>query len=392
MKKGKVYLVGAGPGDPGLITVKGLACLRQADVILYDRLIDSSLLDAARPDAEKIYVGKAHGRHAKEQKEVNQLLIKKAEEGKTVVRLKGGDPFVLGRGGEEAEVLATNHIPFEVVPGVSSATAVPAYAGIPITHRRWSSSFVVVTGHEDASKSEPRIPWDKVSSGADTLICLMGLDNLAQVVLKLIHSGRATSTPVAIIQEGTTQKQRTLVGNLGNIVAQAKENRFRPPAVLVVGEVVRLRDKLRWFDNRPLWGKHILVTRARRQAHELSRLLQEHGAIPVKMPVIEISPPPTWEELNQAILNLKSYHWVIFTSVNAIEIFFQRLHALNLDARWLDGVRIGVIGPATAGALEERGLHPDCLPETYTSQGLLAELGRQDIADVIETQQVIAAD
>ena len=380
MKKGKVYLVGAGPGDPSLITVKGRDCLRQADVIIYDRLIDSSLLDATRPDAEKIYVGKARGSRAKEQKDINQLLVKKAQEGKTVVRLKGGDPFVMGRGGEEAEALAMSHTPFEVVPGVSSVTAVPAYAGIPITHRRWASSFTVITGHEDAHKDKPTIRWDKVSDGADTLICLMGIDNLTQIVSQLIKNGRAPSTPVAVLHQGTTQKQRTWVSTLGNIVAEAKQNSFEPPAVIVVGEVVRLRNQLRWFDNCPLFSKHILVTRAKHQANELSRLLLEYGAVPVEMPVIKISPPATWEELDQAILNLKSYHWIIFTSVNTVEVFFKRLYTLGLEAHWLDGIRIGVIGPATARALEERGLHPDYLPETYTSQGFLAKLNRQDIA------------
>ncbi|MCD6299903.1 MAG: uroporphyrinogen-III C-methyltransferase [Dehalococcoidales bacterium] len=379
MKKGKVYLIGAGPGDPGLITVKGQDCLRQADVIIYDRLIDSSLLDAARPDAEKIYVGKGRGCHTREQKDINQLLVEKAKAGKTVVRLKGGDPFILGRGGEEAEALADNYIPFEVVPGVSAVTAVPAYAGIPITHRRRASSFAVVTGHEDISKTEPSISWDKVSNATDTLICLMGIDNLEQIVEQLIKNGRAPSTTVAIIQEGTTPRQQTLVSNLRNIVARAKENNVRPPAVIVVGEVVSLRDKLRWFEKRPLWGKRILVTRARHQANELSQLLRKYGAIPIEMPVIEISPPPTWEELDQAIRNLKSYHWIVFTSVNAVEVFFQRLYALKLDTRWLDNIKVGVIGPATANALKERGIYPDYLPETYTHQGFLTKLNRQDI-------------
>ncbi len=380
MKEGKVYLVGAGPGDPGLITLKGHNCLRQADVIIYDRLIDNSLLDTARTDAEKIYVGKAHGCHTREQKDISQLLVEKAKEGKTIVRLKGGDPFVLGRGGEEAEALADNQIPFEVVPGVSAVTAVPAYAGIPITHRRRASSFAVVTGHEDPGKAETTISWDKVSNATDTLVCLMGIDNLEQIVAQLIKYGRSPSTPVAIIQEGTTPRQQTLVGNLANIVARAKENNVRPPAVIVVGEVVSLRDKLRWFEKRPLWGKRILVTRAKHQANELSRLLREHGAIPVEMPVIAISPPTRWEELDQAIGNLKEYHWIIFTSVNAVEVFFQRLYALKLDTRWLDNIKVGVIGPTTANALEERGLHPDYIPETYTHQGFLAKLNRQDIA------------
>ena len=372
MKKGKVYLVGAGPGDPGLITVKGFNCLRQADVIIYDRLIDSRILDDARPDAEKIYVGKARGYHSKEQKDINQLLVKRAQEGKTVVRLKGGDPFVLGRGGEEAEALAMSNCPFEIIPGLSSVTAVPAYAGIPLTDRRLASSFTVVTGHEDARKEKTSISWEKIAAGTDTLVCLMSVGNLVKVVEQLIKNGRPPSTPVAVIHQGTTLEQRTWVGNLGNIVAQAKQHEFKPPAVIVVGEVVRLRSQLRWFDNHPLFGKRILVTRARHQANGLNRLLMEYGAVPVEMPVIEISPPPNGEELDQAILNLKSYHWVIFTSVNAVEVFSRRLHALNLDSRWLSGIRIGAIGPATARALEERGLHPDYLPETYTSQGFLS--------------------
>lgn len=379
MRKGEVYLVGAGPGDTGLITVKGLDCLRQADVIIYDHLLDDSLLNAARPDAEKIYVGKTPGCHAKEQDDINQLLVNKAREGKMVVRLKGGDPFVMGRGGEEAEALAANHIPFEVVPGVSSAVAVPAYAGIPVTHRRLASSFTVITGHEDVGKGKSSISWDKVAGGADTLVILMGIGNLAKIVEQLIKNGRPSSTPVALIRHGTSQKQQTLVGNLGDIVVQAEKNGFEPPGVIVVGEVVRLHHRLRWFENRPLFGRCILVTRAAHQSSQLSQLLIECGAVPVEMPVIEIT-PPNGEELDQAILNLKNYHWIVFTSVNGVEAFFQRLYALNLDARSLNGIRIGVIGPATARALGEKGLRPDYVPETYTSQGFLAKLRSQDIA------------
>ncbi len=380
VNKGKVYLVGAGPGDPSLITVKGLDCLRRADVVIYDRLIDDSLLDAAPVEAERIYVGKGRGRRAKEQKEINQLLVSKGREGKTVVRLKGGDPFVLGRGGEEAEALATSHIPFEIVPGVSSALAVPAYAGIPVTDRRLASSFTVITGHEDAEKGKSSISWDKISMGGDTLVFLMGMGNLARIVHQLVENGRPPSTPVAVISQGTGPKQRTIVGTLEDIVSRAAKESFQPPAVVVVGEVVKLREHLRWFDNRPLFGKRILVTRAEHQANELSRLLLESGAMPVEMPVIKISPPPTWKQLDQAILNLKSYHWIIFTSVNAVEVFCKRLYALELDVRQLAGVRIGAIGPATARALEARGLHPDYLPETYTSQGFLGGLKGQDIA------------
>lgn len=376
MKQGKVYLVGAGPGDPGLITVRGQECLGQADVVIYDRLLDDGLLHLPPPDAERIYVGKAAEYHAKEQNEINQLLVNKAREGKVVVRLKGGDPFVLGRGSEEAEALARHGIPFEVVPGVSSATAVPAYAGIPVTHRRLASSFAVVTGHEDPSKGLSQIAWEGLAIGADTLVFLMGMGNLAHIVEQLIKNGRQPSTPVALIRHGTSPKQETLVGNLGDIVAKAEENDFKPPVVIVVGPVVQLRDCLRWFDNRPLFGKRILVTRTRHQASALSRLLSTCGAQPIEMPTIEIQTVAT-TELDQAILSLGNYHWIIFTSVNGVVAFFRRLYALNLDGRWLNGLRLGAIGPATASALQERGMRPDCLPEEHTSEGLVAVLRSQ---------------
>ena len=380
MKHGKVYLVGAGPGDPGLITVKGLECLRKADVVIYDRLVDDSLLEKASADAEKIYVGKGRGCHAMEQKEINLLLISQAREGQTVVRLKGGDPFVLGRGGEEAEVLAANGILFEVVPGVSSAYAVPAYAGIPVTHRRLASSFTVITGHEDPEKVESSIAWDRISTGSDTLVFLMGMGNLTQIVNKLLQNGRLPSTPVAVISQGTSPGQRTLVGTLKDIDSRVQKAGFEPPAVIVVGDVVKLREHLRWFDNLPLFGKRVLVTRAEHQTRELSQLLLERGAMPVEMPVIRISSPRTWKELDKAILNLESYDWIIFTSVNAVEMFWKRLQERKLDARQFAGTKIGAIGPATARVLEERGLRPDYVPKTYTSQGFLAGLKKQDVA------------
>ncbi len=248
MKQGKVYLVGAGPGDPGLMTVKGLACLKQANVVVYDRLVDESILQEARPDAEKIYVGKASNRHTLQQEKINQLLVQKAREGKLVVRLKGGDPFVLGRGGEEAEALIDHHIPFEVVPGVSSAVAVPAYAGIPVTHRGVASSFTVVTGHKASEKGEPGIPWEKLSAATDTLVVLMGIGNLPNVVEELIKSKKPPSTPVAVVTHGTTAHQRCVVGTLQDIVEKVKSEDLQPPSVVVVGEVVSLRKYLRWFD------------------------------------------------------------------------------------------------------------------------------------------------
>ncbi len=248
MKQGKVYLVGGGPGDPGLMTVKGLDRLRHADVVIYDRLVDESILDEIRADAEKIYVGKASNHHTLEQEVINHLLIQKAREGKAVVRLKGGDPFVLGRGGEEAEALAENHIPFEVVPGVSSAVAVPAYAGIPVTHRGIASSFAVVTGHKASEEGKPDIAWDKLSAGTDTLVILMGIGNLSFVVNQLIRNHKPHSTPVAVITHGTTGRQRCVTGTLQDIVEKVKSESLQPPSVVVVGDVVQLRKNLRWFD------------------------------------------------------------------------------------------------------------------------------------------------
>jgi len=257
LKVGKVYLVGAGPGDPGLITVKGLACLKQADVVVYDRLVDENVLHEARSDAEKIYVGKAPDHHTLEQGMINQLLIQKAREGKVVVRLKGGDPFVLGRGGEEAEALVENNIPFEVVPGVSSAIAVPAYAGIPVTHRGVASSFTVVTGHKASDRGEPNIAWDKLATGTDTLVILMGIGNLAYVVDQLIKNNKPPSTPVAVITHGTTDRQRCVTGTLQDIVAKVKSEDLKPPSVVVVGDVVRFREYLHWFDNPTIFGSTV---------------------------------------------------------------------------------------------------------------------------------------
>ncbi len=250
-KLGKVYLVGAGPGDPGLITVKGLKCLRKADVVVYDRLVDETILGEAHKNAEKIYVGKAANHHTLDQEAINRLLVEKAREGKKVVRLKGGDPFVLGRGGEEAEALATNKIPFEVVPGVSSAVAVPAYAGIPVTHRGVASSFTVVTGHKASSKGATSIAWDKLAAGPDTLVILMGIGNLENVVDQLVRNGRPSSTPVAVITHGTTHRQRCVIGELHNITEKVRSEGLEPPSVIVVGDVVRFRESLDWYDQNP---------------------------------------------------------------------------------------------------------------------------------------------
>ncbi len=380
MKPGKVYLLGAGPGDPDLISVKGIKCLAQADIIIYDQLINKQLLDLASRDTERIYVGKTTGNHTKEQAEINRLLVEKAKKGKTVVRLKGGDPFVLGRGGEEAEALAKNCVPFEVVPGISSAISVPAYSGVPVTHRGLASSFAVITGHEDPKKNRSSIDWEKLATGVDTLVFLMGMRNLPRIVDQLLEYGRPASTPIAVIKDGTTPNQKTIVGQLTDIVVKVKEHQLDPPAIIVIGKVVRLREKLRWFDNRPLFGKRILVTRARHQASALSKLLLERGAQPVELPFIDIKNIASSSELDQAISNLARYQWIVFTSVNGVEAFFQRLYALNLDTRTLSALKIGSIGAATAKALAINGIIPDYTPKVYTSQGFLIGLRTRDVA------------
>ena len=380
VREGKVYLVGAGPGDPGLITHKGLELLKAAHVVIYDRLLDEQLLDSVAAEAEKIYVGKSAAEHVKEQAEINRLLVKEAREGKIVVRLKGGDPFVLGRGGEEAEFLEDNHIPFEVVPGVSSAIAVPAYAGIPVTHRGLASSFAVVTGHEDPNKTSSNIDWAKLATGVDTLVFLMGMQNLPEIVAKLVEHGRLPDTPVAVIKDGTRPQQKTVVGILEDIVVKVRDSHLLPPAVIVVGNVVRLREKLRWFDNRPLFGKRIMVTRARHQAGVLSKLLSERGAQPVELPAIDIRRVSDNRELDHAISDLARYQWLVFTSANGVEAFFERLHALKLDSRAFHNLKVGAIGPATTSALKQKGITPDYCPTVYTGEGLVAGLASCDIA------------
>lgn len=375
MKLGKVYLVGAGPGEPALITQKGLSCLKEADVIIYDRLIDQRLLELA-PQAEKVYMGKTPPTDARAQGEINRLLIAKARQGKIIVRLKGGDPYVLGRGGEEAEALSRAGIPFEVVPGVTSAVAVPAYAGIPLTHRQMSSSFAVITGHEAGGKQN--INWEKLATAVDTLVFLMGMKNLPQIAARLIKYGRPPNTPVAVIKNGTTPEQETVVGTLKDIATKVREHHLSPPAVIVVGEVVRLREKLRFFDNQPLFGKHVLVTRASHQAGRLSQLLAERGAKVIELPTIAIKRLAS-HKLDDAIAKLSTYHWLVFTSVNGVNTFFERLSELNFDARALSGLKVGAIGPATAQALKSRGITADYVPEVYSSEGFIAGLKAKQV-------------
>ncbi|MCX6344884.1 MAG: uroporphyrinogen-III C-methyltransferase [Armatimonadetes bacterium] len=362
----KVYLVGAGPGDPGLLTIKGLECVRKADVVVYDRLAHPSILTEAKPDAELIYVGKAFSAHTMKQEDINALLVEKAREGKIVTRLKGGDPFVFGRGGEEAETLHEAGIPFEIVPGITSAIAVPAYAGIPVTHRGLCATLGIITGHEDPTKGESHIKWDKIATGIDTLVFLMGVENLPNIVKGLTENGRCPSTPVALIRWGTRSEQETLIGTLENIVELVKEANFKSPAVTVIGEVVNLREKLQWFDNKPLFGKRVLVTRTRDQASALSELLREHGAEPIEFPVIKICPmtePTPFEAQN--------YDWLLFTSANAVHMALKQLISSGQDIRALAGPKIGAIGPKTAEALAELGLRVDFTPTEFVAEAVV---------------------
>lgn len=378
--RGKVYLIGAGPGDPGLFTLRGVACLREADVIVYDYLANPRLLSYAKPDAELIYAGKKGGEaDAATQEEIGRLLINKALAGKVVARLKGGDPFIFGRGGEEGEELFQAGIPFEVVPGITSAIAVPAYAGIPLTHRDYASTVAILTGHEDPSKQTSVIAWEKVATGIGTLVFLMSAGKLPTIVDKLLEHGRSKETPVAVMHWGTKPEQETVTGTLENIVALAQMRGLGPPAVLVVGDVVRLRERLNWFERRPLFGKRILVTRTREQAGRFAELLEGQGAEVLEIPLIEIAPPKSWELLDQAIGRLESYQWVIFTSANGVDAFFRRLRELRQDARRLGAARICAIGPATADTLERYTVIPDLVPAEFRAEGVIEALKPHDL-------------
>ncbi|MEW6544158.1 MAG: uroporphyrinogen-III C-methyltransferase [Nitrospirota bacterium] len=377
---GKVYLVGAGPGDPKLLTLRGRECLEQADVVLYDYLANPALLDYAPAQAERIYVGRRGRGRYQDQRDINRLMIEKAGQGKVVVRLKGGDPFVFGRGGEEAEAVAAAGVPFEVVPGVTSAVAAPAYAGIPVTHRTLASTVTFVTGHEDPAKGEETLEWPRLASSRGTLVFLMGMKNLPAIVERLLAEGRPGGTPVALIRWGTRTGQRTVVGTLHDIVGRARAAALEPPTVIVVGEVVRLREQLNWFETRPLFGKRVLVTRAREQAGELSDLLRAYGAEPVECPTIQIVPPEDWRELDRAVEELADYHWLVFTSVNGIKPFMDRLHELGRDARALAGLKLCCIGPRTAQELARYGLRTDLVPAEFQAEGLIQALAAAGVA------------
>jgi len=377
---GKVYLVGAGPGDPGLITLKGLEAIQKADVLIYDHLASPLLLKEASKKAEKIYVGKKGGHHTLAQDKINALIIQKVKKGLVVTRLKGGDPFIFGRGGEEVEELINENIFFEIVPGVTSGIAAPAYAGIPLTHRDYTSTIAFVTGHEDPTKDSSRINWQALAKGIGTLIFFMGVKNLPEIVRNLLKNGKDPKTPVGIVQWGTTPIQKSITGTLETIVHDAAKGNIKAPAIIVIGEVVHLRSKMKWFENRPLFGKRILVTRACEQASDLVNRLRDLGAECIEFPTIQIAPIDDWQPLDRAIDKIATYEWLVFTSVNGVRFFFKGLFKKGLDARALGNISTASIGPATAKKLLSYGIKSDIVPKTYRAESVIEAFGGKDMA------------
>lgn len=367
MSKGMVYLVGAGPGDAGLITLKGIRAIQKADCIVYDFHINPRLLTYARDDAEFIYAGKRGGHHEMTQEEINKTLVQKAKEGKIVCRLKGGDPYVFGRGGEEVEVLANEGISFEIVPGISSVIAVPAYAGIPVTHRKVASAFTVITGNEDLSKQDRIFTHIRVSNAPETMIFLMCVRNLETITEKLIQEGLAPQTPSAIIRWGTRPEQKTVTGTISQIAELAKKHQISPPAILVIGDVVKLREKLNWYERKPLFGHRVLVTR---QLTDDYLKLEEYGAELFVFPTIKFLPPEDYSEIDRAIERIKDYTAIVFPSPRSVSFFFERFIELGSDVRALGNVLLAAIGDETANSLRKIGLRPDIMPEEFNSASL----------------------
>jgi uroporphyrinogen III methyltransferase/synthase len=376
---GKVFLVGAGPGDPRLITLRGVECLQQADVVVFDRLAAPDLLEHAPASAERVFVGKGPRDHTMTQDEINALLVERGLSGQRVVRLKGGDPYVFGRGGEEALALERAGVPFEVVPGITSSIAGPTFAGIPVTHRGVATSFAVITGHEDPTRESSSMRWDGLANGPDTLVFLMGVERLDSIVENLRRAGRPADQPVAAIRWATTPDQEVVAGTLGDIAERVQAARLRPPAVLVVGDVVALRESLDWRGRLPLAGQRVLVTRARQQASALSARLAELGAVPLEYPTIEIRPVEDPAPFDAAIRAIGRFAWIVFTSTNGVDAFWERLLACGLDSRDLAGVKVCAIGPSTAAALASRGITADWMPPEFVTHSVLAGFTAFDV-------------
>ncbi len=375
---GRIILVGSGPGDPKLITVRGLEALRAAEVLIYDYLAPGELLAEVPSGCEVIYVGKKAGSHTMPQDEINKLIVEKALQGRLVVRLKGGDPFVFGRGGEEALEARSAGVPFEIVPGVTAGVAVPAFAGIPVTQRGINVAVTFVTGHEDPGKDGSAINWSALAASGATLVFYMGVGNLGLISARLVEGGRAADTPVAVIHRGTTRRQRTVTGTLADIEQTVSAAGIKPPSIIIVGQVVALRSNLRWYEDRPLFGRRVIVTRAREQASDFSALLSELGAEVIELPAIKIGPSPDPAAVDKAIGALAGYDWIVFTSVNGVAVFMERLAARGGDVRWLGRAKLCAIGPATALALKELGLRVDVVPETYVAEEVVRALKDAD--------------
>ncbi len=374
-ENGKVYLVGAGPGDIGLLTLRGKELIEKCDTLIYDNLVNDRIIRSFAPeDCDKIYVGKSGASHTMEQEDINRLIVDKAREGKMVVRLKGGDPYIFGRGGEEALFCAENGIEFEVVSGISSAFAVPNSAGIPVTNRGYSASVAFITGHEDPTKLESDIRWDRLATGVQTLVFLMGVKNLPLIIEKLRQNGLGADTPAAVIENGCQPHQRTVAGTLATIAGLVHNAGIRPPSIIVIGSVVALRDRINWFEKRPLFGKSIVVTRSREQASELTSRLTELGASVIETPVIRTVAPEDSPRMRDSITRAGTYDWIIFTSVNGVDYFFLYLFELGFDARRLGSARVCAIGPATAERLKTYGIRPDMVPERFISSEILSAL------------------
>jgi uroporphyrinogen III methyltransferase/synthase len=374
---GVVYLVGAGPGDPGLITVAGAEALRRADVVIYDFLANADLLKLCRPEAERVYVGKSGTSHTKTQEQINALLVEKVDGGRIVVRLKGGDPYVFGRGGEEGEYLRANGVRFVVIPGVTAGIAAAAYAGVPVTHREITSTVTLVTGHEKEGTESPRVDYDALAGlgkAGGTLVFYMGVKSLPAIAQRLTAGGLEKETPVAVVRWGTHAKQQTVVGTLTTIAAAVERAGLTAPAITIIGKVVALRHTLNWFEERPLFGQRVLVTRTRQQASELSARLTELGAEVIEVPTIELAAPDSWEEIDRTLAQIPAYDWIVFTSANGVRAAWDRLRHLTFDARHFGASSIAAIGTATAKTLQEIGIEADLLPEKFVGEELAAAL------------------
>jgi uroporphyrinogen III methyltransferase / synthase len=372
-EKGRCYLVGAGPGDLGLVTLRAKELIGRADVILYDALCNPEMLSWARDEADIIFVGKRAGEHSVSQKAIDALLVEKASAAKSVVRLKGGDPFVFGRGAEEAEALANARIEFEIVPGITSAVAAPAYAGIPLTHRERNSTVTFFTGHEDPEKGTSAIDFQALAKLGGTQVMLMGMERLETITRNMIESGARSEMPAAVVQWGTTGRQKTVVGTLVNLAQRAKEAGIEAPAISIFGEVVSLRGKLDWFEKRSLFGKRIVVTRTRKQASALNSQLRELGADVLEIPTIRIEPPTELREFAELVQDAHSYDWIVFTSTNGADAFFEIFFKLYDDAREIGAAKIAAIGPATAQRVKDLHLHVDLQPPDFVAEGMVKE-------------------